>query len=177
MNRCGFNVDGFGRQPNNQSISIKRGMMKGSERLKSLGKTLQSGVSKAVFPEDLKVSQKKIFDPQDIFLLRMNQLFVISCLLSISVDPFFFYLPVVDTESSCLSIDRKLSGIATTLRSLLDVFYLLRIYLQFHTAYIAPSSRVFGRGELVIDPSMIAKRYTRRYFFVDVLAVLPLPQV
>ncbi|KAK9922959.1 hypothetical protein M0R45_031395 [Rubus argutus] len=45
------------------------------------------------------------------------------------------------------------------------------------TAYIAPSSRVFGRGELVIDSSEIARRYLHRYFFVDLASVLPLPQI
>ncbi|KAG0483730.1 hypothetical protein HPP92_011814 [Vanilla planifolia] len=49
--------------------------------------------------------------------------------------------------------------------------------LQFRTAYIAPSSRVFGRGELVIDPAQIANRYLRRLFIVDFLAVLPFPQI
>ncbi|MCI27420.1 CNGC5-like protein, partial [Trifolium medium] len=49
--------------------------------------------------------------------------------------------------------------------------------LQFRTAYIAPSSRVFGRGELVIDSVQIAKRYLRRYFIIDFLSVLPVPQV
>nr|GEY13807.1 putative cyclic nucleotide-gated ion channel 7 [Tanacetum cinerariifolium] len=49
--------------------------------------------------------------------------------------------------------------------------------LKFRTAYIAPSSRVFGRGELVIDPAQIARRYMQRYFVVDLLSVLPLPQI
>ncbi|KAG0473798.1 hypothetical protein HPP92_015655 [Vanilla planifolia] len=48
---------------------------------------------------------------------------------------------------------------------------------QFRTAFIAPSSRVFGRGELVIDPAQIANRYLRRFFITDFLAVLPLPQL
>ncbi|KAK2412753.1 cyclic nucleotide-gated channel [Trifolium repens] len=49
--------------------------------------------------------------------------------------------------------------------------------LGFRTAYIAPSSRVFGRGELVIDSVQIAKRYLRRYFIIDFLSVLPVPQI
>ncbi|KAJ6819200.1 putative cyclic nucleotide-gated ion channel 5 isoform X2 [Iris pallida] len=177
MNRCGFNVEGLGQRSKDPSKSFRIGMMKGSEGLKSLGQSLRSGVSRAVFPEELKVSKKKIFDPQDRFLLRMNRLFVISCILAVSVDPLFFYLPAVDKESRCLGIDRKLAVTSTTLRTLLDIFYLIRIYLQFRTAYIAPSSRVFGRGELVIDPAQIANRYLRRYFAVDFLAVLPLPQI
>lgn len=177
MNRCGFNVERRGHGSKDPSKSFRIGMMKSSEGLKSLGQSLRSGVSRAVFPEELKVSKKKIFDPQDTFLLRMNRLFVISCILAVSVDPLFFYLPAVDEEKDCLGIDRNLAVTSTTLRTLLDLFYLIRIYLQFRTAYIAPSSRVFGRGELVIDPAQIANRYLRRYFIVDFLAVLPLPQI
>lgn len=177
MNKCGFNVEGFCPGSKSPSKSFKRGMRRGSERLKSIGRSIGFGVSKAVFPEDLKVSEKKIFDPQDKFLLGMNRLFVVSCIIAVALDPLFFYLPVVDKEAVCIGLDRKLAITTTTLRTLNDAFYLLRMALQFRTAYIAPSSRVFGRGELVIDPAQIAQRYLRRYFTIDFLAVLPLPQV
>lgn len=180
MRRCGFNIDGFNRAVHGNdkpSGSFKRGMRKGSEGLKSIGRSLKFGVSRAVFPEDLKESKKKIFDPQDKLLLFLNKLFVISCILAVSVDPLFFYVPVINKTSNCLGIDRKLAIIVTTLRTIIDVFYLIHMALQFRTAYIAPSSRVFGRGELVIDPAQIAKRYLRRYFIIDLISVLPLPQV
>nr|GMD75317.1 probable cyclic nucleotide-gated ion channel 5 [Ipomoea batatas] len=179
-NKCSFGVEGLkraGPTTTGTSSSFKKGMRKGSEGLKSIGRSLGFGVSRAVFPEDLKASDKKIFDPQDKFLLLWNRLFVISCILGISVDPLFFYLPVFDDKKNCLGIDRKLAIIATTLRTVIDAFYLFHMALQFRTAYIAPSSRVFGRGELVIDPGQIAKRYLRTYFIIDFLAVLPLPQV
>ncbi|KAA8522863.1 hypothetical protein F0562_009286 [Nyssa sinensis] len=180
MNKCGFGIEGLSRAshaPNTPSKSFKRGVRKGSEGLKSIGRSLGFGVSRAVFPEDLKVSEKKIFDPQDKFLQLWNKLFVVSCILAVSVDPLFFYLPVFNQSSDCLGIDRKLAITATTLRTIIDAFYLLHMALQFRTAYIAPSSRVFGRGELVIDPAKIAKRYLRCYFIIDFLAVLPLPQI
>nr|GMD82869.1 probable cyclic nucleotide-gated ion channel 5 [Ipomoea batatas] len=179
-NKCSFGVEGLkraGPTTTGTSSSFKKGMRKGSEGLKSIGRSLGFGVSRAVFPEDLKASDKKIFDPQDKFLLLWNRLFVISCILGISVDPLFFYLPVFDDKKNCLGIDRKLAIIATTLRTVIDAFYLFHMALQFRTAYIAPSSRVFGRGELVIDPGQIAKRYLRTYFIIDFLAVLPLPQI
>ncbi|XVE97461.1 hypothetical protein REPUB_Repub03eG0021700 [Reevesia pubescens] len=97
LKKCGFNIDGLGRSDNANNIttrSFKRGIRKGSEGLKSIGRSLGFGVSRA-----------------------------------------------------------------------------------FRTAYIAPSSRVFGRGELVIDPAQIAKRYLQRYFIIDFLAVLPVPQI
>ncbi|KAK4479465.1 hypothetical protein RD792_014979 [Penstemon davidsonii] len=179
-NKCGFNIDGLGRGNRTTptpSKSFKRGMKKGSQGLKSIGRTLGIGVSQAVFPEDLKVSEKKIFDPQDKFLTLWNKLFVMSCILGVSVDPLFFYLPVFNKSPNCLDIDRKLAITATTLRTIVDAFYLIHMALQFRTAYIAPSSRVFGRGELVIDPKQIAKRYLKFYFIIDFLAVLPLPQI
>lgn len=177
VKKCGFGISHSGQGTNTTSRSFKKGIRKGSEGLKSIGRSLRFGVSRAVFPEDLKVSEKKIFDPQDIFLLWCNRLFFISCILAVSVDPLFFYLPVFNDSSHCLEIDRKLAITVTTLRTIIDAFYLIRMALQFRTAYIAPSSRVFGRGELVIDPAQIAKRYLRQYFIIDFLSVVPVPQV
>ncbi|KAI8020935.1 putative cyclic nucleotide-gated ion channel 5 [Camellia lanceoleosa] len=180
MNKCGLGIEGLSRThhaANTPSRSFKRGVRRGSEGLKSIGRSLRFGVSRAVFPEDLEVSEKKIFDPQDKLLQLWNKLFVGSCILAVFVDPLFYYLPVIDQSSACLGIDRKLASTATSLRTIIDAFYLLHIALQFRTAYIAPSSRVFGRGELVIDPAKIAKRYLRSYFIIDFLAILPLPQI
>ncbi|KAL4184236.1 hypothetical protein AMTRI_Chr10g224560 [Amborella trichopoda] len=177
MSRCGFGIEGLRKSSHGPSTSFKRGMRKGSEGLKSIGRSLRFGVSRVAFAEDLKVSEKKIFDPQDKFLQLWNRLFVISCILAVSVDPLFFYLPVFDSVSNCLGIDKKLAITCTTLRSLLDAFYVIRMCLQFRTAFIAPSSRVFGRGELVIDPGQIAERYLKKYFAVDLLSVVPVPQV
>ncbi|KAH9677298.1 cyclic nucleotide-gated ion channel 1 [Citrus sinensis] len=66
---------------------------------------------------------------------------------------------------------------ASVLRSFTDIFYIFHIILQFRTGFIAPSSRVFGRGVLVEDTWLIAKKYMSSHFLVDILAVLPLPQV
>ncbi|XP_042501385.1 probable cyclic nucleotide-gated ion channel 5 [Macadamia integrifolia] len=180
VKRCGFNIEGLthaGRPTNNPSKSFRRGMRRGSEGLKSIGRSLKLGVSRPVFPEDLKVAEKKIFDPQEKFIQLWNRFFVISCILAVSVDPLFFYLPVINDKKNCLGIDKKLAITTTTLRSIIDCFYVIHMVIQFRTAYIAPSSRVFGRGELVIDPAQIAKRYMRKLFIVDFIAVLPLPQV
>ncbi|KAL0412215.1 UNVERIFIED_CONTAM: Cyclic nucleotide-gated ion channel 1 [Sesamum latifolium] len=95
----------------------------------------------------------------------------------VSLDPLFFYTPVVDTKNFCLSLDENLEITACVLRSFIDIFYIFHIVLQFHTGFIAPSSRVFGRGELIEDRRAIAKRYLSSYFIVDILSILPLPQV
>ncbi|KAG4384650.1 hypothetical protein GLYMA_13G324600v4 [Glycine max] len=51
------------------------------------------------------------------------------------------------------------------------------ILMKFRTAFVAPSSRVFGRGELVVGYYKIAFRYLRKGFWLDFVAALPLPQV
>ncbi|XP_010417136.1 PREDICTED: probable cyclic nucleotide-gated ion channel 6 [Camelina sativa] len=180
LNKCTLNIQGpkrFAQGSKTSSGSFKKGFRKGSEGLWSIGRSIGLGVSRAVFPEDLEVSEKKIFDPQDKFLLLCNKLFVASCILAVSVDPLFLYLPFINDKAKCVGIDRKLAIIATTIRTVIDSFYLFHMALRFRTAYVAPSSRVFGRGELVIDPAQIAKRYLQQYFIIDLLSVLPVPQI
>ncbi|KAJ6340603.1 hypothetical protein OIU77_008377 [Salix suchowensis] len=74
-------------------------------------------------------------------------------------------------------LQSKMEITASVLRSFTDIFYILHIIFEFRTGFIAPSSRVFGRGVLVEDTWAIAKRYLLSYFLIDILAVLPLPQV
>lgn len=126
--------------------------------------------------EDRK-RKTRILDPQGPFLQRWNKIFVISCLVSVFVDPLFLYIPVIDGDNNCLSLDKKLEITASVLRFFTDTFYLLHMMFQFRTGFIAPSSRVFGRGVLVEDKFAIAKRYMSTFFLVDFLSVLPLPQV
>ncbi|KAL6569723.1 putative cyclic nucleotide-gated ion channel 8 [Orobanche minor] len=178
--KCGFSLEGFTTPASTNkstSKSFRVGFQRGSEGLLTIGRSLRSGVTRAVFPEDLIVSERKIFDPQDKNLVLWNKLLLFSCILAVSVDPLFLYLPVFQYDKMCLHIHAGLAYTTTTLRTIIDVFYVARMVLQFRTAFIAPSSRVFGRGELVIDPKEIAHRYIHRYFFVDLFSVLPLPQI
>ncbi|GMN42929.1 hypothetical protein TIFTF001_012139 [Ficus carica] len=155
---------------------IYGGFQRGYERIRSLRRrpTSHSVVKK---PEKEPGSRKKILDPQGALLQKWNKIFVLSCFVAVSVDPLFFYIPVIDDGRKCLDLDRPLEIIACVLRTFIDIFYVVRIIFQFRTGFIAPSSRVFGRGELVDDPVAIAKRYLSSYFIVDVLSILPLPQV
>ncbi|CAO2812988.1 unnamed protein product [Amaranthus hypochondriacus] len=138
---------------------------------------LPTRVLSRVFSEDYGNLKKKIYDPRGKSINRWNKIFLIACLLSLFVDPLFFFLPAVKSEIMCIEIELHLEIILTVIRSLADVFYVMQIYYKFRTAYIAPSSRVFGRGELVVDPNKIAIRYFMSSFFIDFLSALPLPQV
>ena len=140
--------------------------------------TFRLGKSK-VFPEDHEPWRKRILDPGSEIVLQWNRVFIVSCLVALFVDPLYFYLPGVGgtEKSSCIRTDLNLRIVVTCFRTLADIFYLLHVIIKFRTAYVAPSSRVFGRGELVMDPKKIARRYIRSDFFIDLIATLPLPQV
>lgn len=172
----GMQSDKFRNTINSFSEKFQRGLESGSERFKGFRKTLRS-YSFNSFVNKGFGSEKKVLDPQGPFLERWNKIFVLSCMVAISLDPLFFYVPVINDNKKCLTLDTKMETTASVLRSFTDIFYLLHIIFQFRTGFIAPPSRVFGRGILVEDTWLIAKKYLSSYFLIDILAVLPLPQV
>ncbi|KAG8638338.1 hypothetical protein MANES_14G007516v8 [Manihot esculenta] len=152
------------------------GLESGSERIKRIREALKSYSFGRSNAKGLN-SRNKILDPQGSFLQKWNKIFVLSCVIAVSLDPLFFYVPVINDNKKCLDLDNKMETTASVLRSFTDMFYILHIIFQFRSGFIAPSSRVFGRGVLVEDSWAIAKRYLSSYFLIDILAVLPLPEV
>ncbi|XP_022158033.1 cyclic nucleotide-gated ion channel 1 [Momordica charantia] len=153
-----------------------KGLDTGSYRTNRIKKSLKSSSFNKFMSRGFGTG-KKVLDPQGSFLQKWNKIFVLSCIIAVSLDPLFFYVPVIDDEKKCLGLDTKMEITASVLRSFTDIFYILHIVFQFRTGFIAPSSRVFGRGVLVEDAWAIAKRYLSSYFLIDILAVLPLPQI
>ncbi|XVE96701.1 hypothetical protein REPUB_Repub02eG0245500 [Reevesia pubescens] len=142
----------------------------------AIGKTLNKKELSRVFSEDYEVVEKTILDPRGPDISRWNKFFLVACLISLFIDPLFFYLPQAK-KAMCITVSLPLEIDLTVVRSVVDAFYFIRIFIRFRTAYVAPSSRVFGRGELVIDPSKIASKYLRKDFWLDIIAAQPLPQV
>ncbi|KAK1270589.1 putative cyclic nucleotide-gated ion channel 18 [Acorus gramineus] len=120
--------------------------------------------------------RRRILDPGSDIVLRWNRIFLVSCLVALFLDPLYFYTPAV-AGPACLVADLGLAIAVTFFRTIADLFYAAHIVLKFRTAFVAPSSRVFGRGELVRDERQIARRYLRSDFVIDLAATLPLPQV
>ncbi|KAL0412226.1 UNVERIFIED_CONTAM: Cyclic nucleotide-gated ion channel 1 [Sesamum latifolium] len=128
------------------------------ERIKSLRKgSLDGDHTRSNRPKSSPT--KKVLDPQaGPFPLMWNKFFLISCMIAVFLDPLFFYATAIDAKNLCLSVDEK-------------------VQITFRTGVRAPSSRVSGKDELIKDPKAIAKWYLSNYFIVDILSVLPLPQV
>lgn len=170
-----FRLGKFRRTLNSVSDIFHRGFESGSGRITSLKDSFKSFSLNNMLPRDFG-DGKQILDPQGTFLQKWNKIFVLSCIVAISLDPLFFYIPIVDDDKKCLTLDQTLEITACVLRFFTDIFYLIHIIFQFRTGFVPPSSRVFGRGVLVEDSWAIAKRYLSSYFLIDILAVLPLPQ-
>ncbi|GLT84761.1 hypothetical protein SLE2022_029750 [Rubroshorea leprosula] len=158
--------------------SVRRGVEMGSERIKSFRKPTNLQSPRNTSEKD-SGSWKKILNPQGSFLENWNKIFLLACIIALALDPLFFYIPVVVNEETqkCLDLDVHLEKIACVLRTFMDAFYIIHIIFQFRTGFIAAPSRVFGRGDLIVDPWAIAKRYLFTYFIIDVLSILPLPQL
>ncbi|KAA8542652.1 hypothetical protein F0562_023849 [Nyssa sinensis] len=118
----------------------------------------------------------QILDPGGELMNQWNHIFLVTSLIALFLDPLYFFLPEIGGPA-CINIDTGLGVVTTVLRCVVDLFSFLHIAMKFRTAYVAPSSRVFGRGELVMDPWKIAMRYLKADFVIDLAAALPLPQI
>eukprot|EP00736_Rhodelphis_marinus_P012970 Rmarinus@m.16666 len=58
------------------------------------------------------------------------------------------------------------------LEALMDLFFLIDIYLNFHLAYM--SFRESREGDLIVEPQKIRQHYLRTWFVPDLLSCLPI---
>nr|POE83914.1 cyclic nucleotide-gated ion channel 1 [Quercus suber] len=122
-------------------------------------------------------TSKTILDPRKAFLKRWNVGFVLSCVIAVSLDPLFFYLPVINEDKKCIRLDKKLWITAIVLRSFFDIIHLLHIILQFRTGFIDKKLLKSGKSELNTDAWKIAQKYLWPWFLFDIITILPIPQV
>lgn len=155
--------------------TVRRSFEKSSEKIRTFKQ------QPLTFHSSKKNEDKKkiirVMNPNGSYLQNWNKIFLLLCVVALAFDPLFFYIPVVDPARFCLRLDTKLEAVACVFRTFIDAFYVLHMLFQFNTGFIAPSSRGFGRGELVQSSKEIAMRYLKSYFIIDVLSILPIPQV
>ncbi|PON97037.1 Voltage dependent potassium channel [Trema orientale] len=109
------------------------------------------------FPNPWTVSNHRLWD----------KIFLASCVIGVSFDPLFLYIPIVDDDKKCLDMDQNIKNIALVLRSITDFAYILHLYFRL-------------RGAMAISKDLGLSIFTGlpwSYLIIDVLAILPLPQV
>lgn len=113
---------------------------------------------------------KKVIDPQRP---SGNLVCLIFCVIAIFLDPLFFYVPVTNDDKKCLRLDKKLGIAASVLRSVFDVFYTMYIVFKVHSDVFASCSLIHREK----NSKKIARKHLLYFFLIDLLAILPLPQV
>ncbi|KMS99338.1 hypothetical protein BVRB_2g045670 [Beta vulgaris subsp. vulgaris] len=122
---------------------------------------------------------KEVFDPNSEFIVKWYKLTFVVGLINFVMDPMFLYVLTFSNSSGLvvLNYDLPLGATLAILRTLGDFFLILGIMVKFRTAFEAPGSKLFNRRKLILEPRLIALKYCKSTFMVDLLAVLPLPQI
>nr|GMC69997.1 probable cyclic nucleotide-gated ion channel 16 [Ipomoea batatas] len=123
--------------------------------------------------------QLKIIDPNGDFCLFWKQIFFVTSFVGLFIDPLFLFLFLPQIRNSkCMGADISTLGLPLiTFRNVFDMWSLVQIYMKFHTAFVSRTSRLSGKRELVLDPRKIAIRYLKTDFAIDLVTILPLPQI
>ncbi|XP_050387400.1 cyclic nucleotide-gated ion channel 1-like [Argentina anserina] len=82
---------------------------------------------------------------------------VLSCVIAVTLDPLFFYIPTINEEGKCLETDTKLRTVSLVFRSFTDIIFIFDILDQVYKA------------------TTLAE--TWRTLAADFLSILPAPQV
>ncbi|ESQ37053.1 hypothetical protein EUTSA_v10002457mg [Eutrema salsugineum] len=102
---------------------------------------------------------------------------LLVCLAALAIDPLFLFIPVIDSHRFCFTFDKKLGAAACVVRTIIDTFYVIHIIFHIITEFIAPRLQVSLRGESFIYSKAIRERGLSFYFIVDIISVVPLPQI
>ncbi|KAB2598758.1 cyclic nucleotide-gated ion channel 1-like [Pyrus ussuriensis x Pyrus communis] len=124
-----------------------------------------------------KFPKKMILDLWEFVLQRWNQILLVVCVIALSTDPLFFYLLSANTEQKCLTLDRTMGTMTTLMQFIVDFFYIFHIIFQFRASIVSHSFQASRQGESVTETRARARKYLLMYLLVDMLIILPLPQV
>ena len=106
-------------------------------------------------------------------------MFVIACIIAVSLDPLFFYIPIINEEEKCLGIDKELRIVALILRSLTDVTFVVHIIYKREKSEEELDweySRV-PIGEIIPFAKLVSRKLAWLPTLTSISAVFPMPQV
>ncbi|XP_048446501.1 uncharacterized protein LOC103936744 isoform X3 [Pyrus x bretschneideri] len=116
-----------------------------------------------------------------------KKIFISSCLCAVLLDPLFLYVPILKDDIKCLMLDPKLKIVILLLRSLTDFFYLMDIIIRIYRSenYSSLINELNHRQHQLnfnfvlksCVPRIAKTIWTSYDILIDIVALLPLPQV
>ena len=110
--------------------------------------------------------------PERLFLQWYEEILVSCRAIAVSLDPLFFYVPVIKEDKKCIELNKVLWIIAIVSRSVTDFIYLVHFVVKFkirnerNVDYELNTVRVKGRS-----------KNSWSNFMLNILVILPIPQV
>lgn len=104
--------------------------------------------------------------------LTRKRIFLLSC-VAVSIDPLFFYIPIIDEKDKCLAIDKNLRTAALIFRALPDATFALRTTISGHTIYKDEADDSLG----ILTRTYICSIIGFVGILIAVSLILPIPQV
>ncbi|KAK1381131.1 Cyclic nucleotide-binding domain-containing protein [Heracleum sosnowskyi] len=120
-----------------------------------------------------------VFDPRARNIKWLNRFFILARGASLAIDPLFlFAITASPGPKPCIYIDGTMLLFATLLRTCVDAFHVMNLWLKFRLAYVCKGSLNVGNGELVWDARAVVKHYvgSLKGFWFDLYVILPVPQ-
>ena len=111
--------------------------------------------------------REKILSPWVSYSRRWSKIFLVSCVIGVSIDPLFLYVPIINEKKKCLTMHEDMKIVALVLRSVTDFPYVLHLIFRLRSALKV--SKAFKLSMKTGFPWL--------YLLIDILAILPLPQV
>lgn len=92
--------------------------------------------------------------------LYRKWIFLFWCLIVVLDDTCLFYIPTVNNDKMCIELDTVLWISAVANCSVFDLFYVIHNIFKLHTGV-----------------SKTARKWSWLFFLIDILIILPVPQV
>ncbi|KAL5568136.1 hypothetical protein UlMin_024711 [Ulmus minor] len=111
--------------------------------------------------------RKYLPNPWESSLGMWDKIFIASCLIGVLIDPLFLYIPVINEEDKCLRKDETMMIVAISIRYIRDLAYILQMAVRVGSALKMAMKH----------HSSIWTGLPWFYLLLDILAILPFPQV
>ncbi|KAJ4897874.1 hypothetical protein Rs2_24668 [Raphanus sativus] len=107
----------------------------------------------------------RIMYPHSKYVPSWTTFFAYSCMLSIFVDPLFFFPIEVKLEEKCIKINWPMARPILAIKGVTDILLCVNIFMQYSMAYV--------NSEYTVDE----RKKIKRKYYLSLLLVIPFPQI